>query len=63
MCLICVEYYYKRMSKEELKKALPEMVMFAKTQEERAHYKKLQTLETPDEIEEEVKLHLEAQRK
>jgi len=28
--MICVEYYHQRMTREELKKALPEMVMFAK---------------------------------
>lgn len=57
MCLICVEYYYKRMTTDELKKALPEMVMFAKNEEERNHFKKLQTLSSPEEIEEEVKQH------
>lgn len=58
MCLICVEYYYQRMTKEELKNALPEMVMFAKTEEERSHFKKLQTLETPEELNEEVIQHV-----
>jgi hypothetical protein len=58
MCLICVEYYYKRMTKDEVKNALPEMVMFAKTEEERAHYKKLQTLNSSDELDEEVKQHV-----
>lgn len=52
MCLICVEYNKKRMTRTEVKKALPEMVMFAKTEEERNHFKKLQTLgEATDEIE------------
>lgn len=52
MCLICVEYNKKRMTKTELNKALPEMVMFAKTEEERIHYKKLQTLSnSTDELE------------
>ncbi len=51
MCLICVEYNKKRMTKEELKKALPEMVMFAKTEEERNHFKKLQSIgENADDL-------------
>ena len=50
MCLICVEYNKKRMTRNEVKKALPEMVMFAKTEEERNHFKKLQSL--GDNIEE-----------
>ncbi len=45
MCLICVEFNKKRMTREEVKKALPEMVMFAKSEEERNHFKKLQTME------------------
>lgn len=57
MCLICVEYNKKRMTREELKKALPEMVMFAKNEEERAHYKKLQSLNDLTELDEEVKKH------
>lgn len=44
MCLICVEYNKKRMTRSELNKALPEMVMFAKNEEERIHFKKLQSL-------------------
>lgn len=44
MCLICVEYNKKRMTRDELKRALPEMVMFANNEDERAHYKKLQSL-------------------
>lgn len=44
MCLICVEYNKKRMTREEMKKALPEMVMFAESEEDRAHFKKLQSL-------------------
>ncbi|MBC7540728.1 MAG: hypothetical protein H7281_18050 [Bacteriovorax sp.] len=58
MCLICVEYYYQRMTRDEVKKALPEMVMFAKTEEERNHFKKLQAIDTVEEMEEEVKLHV-----
>lgn len=44
MCLICVEFNKKRMTRAEMKKALPEMVMFAKTEEDRNHFKKLQSL-------------------
>lgn len=44
MCLICVEFNKKRMTRDEVKKALPEMVMFAKTEEDKNHYKKLQSL-------------------
>lgn len=55
MCLICVEYFKNRMTIEEVKRALPEMVMFANNEEERAHYKKLQTLSTREELEEETK--------
>lgn len=57
MCLICVEYNLKRMTKEEMRKALPEMVMFAKNEEERSHYKKLQSLDNQDELDAEVKKH------
>lgn len=48
MCLICVEYFYQRMTKDELRNALPEMVMFAKNEEERNHFKKLQSLGNSD---------------
>lgn len=58
MCLICVEYYYQRMTKDEVKKALPEMVLFAKTEEERNHFKKLQTMDSLSEMEEEVKAYV-----
>ena len=52
MCLICVEYNLKRMTRDEVKKALPEMVMFAKTEDDRNHYKKLQSL--GDDLDEKV---------
>ncbi len=55
MCLICVEFFKNRMTVEEVKRALPEMVMFANNEEELAHYKKLQTLNTKEELEEEAK--------
>ena len=52
MCLICVEFNKKRMTRAEVKKALPEMVMFAKTEDERNHLKKLQSIEESfDELE------------
>lgn len=52
MCLICVEFSKLRMTLTEVKKALPEMVMFAKSEEERNHLLKLQALgESLDETE------------
>ena len=50
MCMICVEFFHQRMTREELKKAIPEMVRFAKSEEERAHYKKLEHSESSDEL-------------
>lgn len=58
MCLICVEYHRQRMTVAELKKALPEMIMFAKNEEERNHYKKLLSLDKVEELEEETKQHI-----
>jgi hypothetical protein len=58
MCLICVEYFYQRMTKDEVKNALPEMVMFAKTEEERNHFKKLQSMESVEEMTEEAKAYV-----
>jgi hypothetical protein len=58
MCLICVEYYFKRMTKDEVTKALPEMVLFAKTEEERTHFKKLQSIDSLSEMEEEVNAYV-----
>ena len=55
MCLICVEYYFNRMTKDEVNKALPEMVMFAKTEEEKKHFKKLQNLSSEEELANEAK--------
>jgi hypothetical protein len=44
------------MTRDEVKNALPEMVLFAKTEEERAHFKKLQaTMDSSQEMEAEVK--------
>ena len=58
MCLICVEYYFQRMTRDEVKKALPEMVLFAKTEEERNHFKKLQTMDSAEQMDEEAKLYV-----
>lgn len=44
MCLICVEFNKRKMTKAELKAALPELVMFAKTEEEKKHFQTLQEL-------------------
>ena len=44
MCLICVEFNKKKMTREELKKALPEMIMFAKNEDEKKHYEELKKL-------------------
>lgn len=44
MCLICVEFNKKRMTREEMRRALPEMVMFASNEDEKKHYKALQEL-------------------
>lgn len=52
MCLICIEFNKKKMTREELKKAMPEMIMFAKTPEEQKHFEELQKLsdQASDEI-------------
>lgn len=50
MCMICVEFFHQRMTREELKKAIPEMVRFAKNEEERAHFKKLEHSQSNDEL-------------
>jgi hypothetical protein len=46
------------MTKDELKRALPEMVLFARSEEETDHFKKLQSLNSVEELIEETKLHL-----
>jgi len=46
------------MTLAELKKALPEMIMFAKSEEERNHFKKLQSLDITEELDEETKKHV-----
>ena len=58
MCLICVEYYYQRMTRDEVNKALFEMVLFAKTDEERNHFKKLQNMDSAEDLEKEAKLYV-----
>lgn len=59
MCLMCVEYNKKRMTRQEMLRALPEMIMFAKTDEERAHFERLKKLEGTD-LEYEVESHLQS---
>ena len=58
MCLICVEYYYQRMTRNEVNKALPEMVLFAKTEEERNHFKKLQNMDSAEDLNKEAKAYV-----
>jgi hypothetical protein len=55
MCLICVEFINQRMTRDEVRKALPEMIMFAKSEEDKAHFKKLQSLDSNEDFLEEVK--------
>ena len=45
------------MTRDEVRKALPEMIMFAKNDEDRAHYKRLLNLDTNEEFNEEVRNH------
>jgi hypothetical protein len=56
MCLICVEYHKKRMTRDEVKRALPEMIEFAKKDsKEKRHYEKLSEL-SDDETEFEIEV-------
>ncbi len=59
MCLICVEYINQRMTRDEVRKALPEMIMFAKSEEDKAHFKKLLNLDSNEDFLEEVKNNAE----
>ena len=43
------------MTRDEVRKALPEMIMFAKSEEDKAHFKKLQSLDSNEDFLEEVK--------
>ncbi len=61
MCLICVEYHKQRMTKEEVKRALPEMVMFSKTEKEKTHYEKLLKFED-SEFELEIENYIQADK-
>lgn len=45
------------MTREEMLRALPEMIMFAKTENDRAHYERLKKLDG-DDLEDEIKNHL-----
>lgn len=62
MCLMCVEYNKKRMTRQEMLRALPEMIMFAKNEEERAHFERLKKLEGTD-LEYEVETNLNIKKK
>ena len=62
MCLICVEYNKKKMTRAEMLKALPEMIMFAKNDLERDHFEKLKRLDG-DDLDLEIKLTIEANAK
>lgn len=62
MCLMCVEYNKKRMTRQEMLRALPEMIMFAKNEEERAHFERLKKLEGTD-LEYEVESNLNIKKK
>jgi hypothetical protein len=55
---MCVEYNKKRMTRQEMLRALPEMIMFAKNEEERAHFERLKKLEGTD-LEYEVESHVQ----
>jgi hypothetical protein len=55
---MCVEYNKKRMTRQEMLRALPEMIMFAKNEEERAHFEHLKKLEGTD-LEYEVESHVQ----
>ena len=57
MCLICVEYNKKRMTREEMLRALPEMIMFAKNEQDREHFERLKKLDG-DDLLDEMKNHL-----
>ncbi len=63
MCLICFEFNKKRMTIEEVKRALPEMITFAKSEDEKAHFKKLQSATNQEELEEETKKHTDSNLK
>lgn len=63
MCLICYEFNKKRMTIEEVKRALPEMITFAKSEDEKAHFKKLQSATSQEELEEETNKHSDLQAK
>jgi len=45
MCLICVEFQKKRMTRDEMLRALPEMIEFSKTKEDKEHFEKLKLLD------------------
>jgi len=55
MCLLCVEFQKAKMTREEVLKALPEMIMFAKTEKEKEHFEKLKKLEGDELLQEVLK--------
>lgn len=61
MCLICVEYQKNKMTREEVKKALPEMIMFSKTDKDKKHYEKLSAV-SDEEFELEVENYMKTTR-
>jgi hypothetical protein len=62
MCLICVEYNKKKMTREEMLRALPEMIMFANNDKDREHFERLKKLDGND-LDDEIQSHLNAQIK
>ena len=61
MCLICIEYQKKKMTREEVKKALPEMIMFSKTDKDKKHYEKLSSV-SDEEFELEVETYIKTKK-
>ncbi len=50
MCLICVEFNKNRMTFEEVKRALPEMIIFANDDLAKKHYLELQNAKNSEEL-------------
>lgn len=42
MCLMCIEIFHERMTATEARRALPELIDTAQTEEELKHYQELQ---------------------
>lgn len=58
MCLICVEYNKKKMTRQEMLQAIPEMILFAKSEPEREHFERLKKLDGND-LNDEIQTHLD----